>query len=110
MTTSCSSSGYGRPRDLHSFPTRRSSDLEELARLVVENKRLHEAELQAHVQEDQPDQEEVIAAHGFASQGCGRRASGDRKSTRLNSSHVRISYAVFRLKKKKTVRRPPPEP
>src|SRR3989442_9403533 len=26
----------------------------------------------------------------------------DRKSTRLNSSHVRISYAVFCLKKKKT--------
>src|SRR3989442_5973216 len=28
--------------------------------------------------------------------------SADRKSTRLNSSHVRISYAVFCLKKKKT--------
>src|SRR3989442_7117765 len=28
------------------------------------------------------------------------RAYGDRKSTRLNSSHVRISYAVFCLKKK----------
>src|SRR5207249_8464212 len=30
---------------------------------------------------------------------------GDRKSTRLNSSHVSISYAVFCLKKKKTDRR-----
>src|SRR3989442_10108475 len=29
------------------------------------------------------------------------RALRDRKSTRLNSSHVRISYAVFCLKKKK---------
>src|SRR3989442_11699368 len=29
----------------------------------------------------------------------------DRKSTRLNSSHVRISYAVFCLKKKKKKRR-----
>src|SRR5256885_3098377 len=29
-------------------------------------------------------------------------ASGDRKSTRLNSSHLVISYAVFCLKKKKT--------
>src|SRR5215813_14585680 len=29
-------------------------------------------------------------------------AQEDRKSTRLNSSHVRISYAVFCLKKKKT--------
>src|SRR3989475_9538868 len=28
------------------------------------------------------------------------RASGDRKSTRLNSSHSQISYAVFCLKKK----------
>src|SRR5690606_40359030 len=28
-------------------------------------------------------------------------ASEDRKSTRLNSSHVKISYAVFCLKKKK---------
>src|SRR5436305_4900916 len=30
-----------------------------------------------------------------------RRHQQDRKSTRLNSSHVRISYAVFCLKKKK---------
>src|SRR2546422_4626922 len=30
-----------------------------------------------------------------------RRSSGDRKSTRLNSSHGYISYAVFCLKKKK---------
>src|SRR5690349_24811540 len=30
-----------------------------------------------------------------------RRPRGDRKSTRLNSSHVEISYAVFCLKKKK---------
>src|SRR5690625_7073076 len=29
-------------------------------------------------------------------------AAGDRKSTRLNSSHVAISYAVFCLKKKTT--------
>src|SRR3712207_7621228 len=31
-----------------------------------------------------------------------RAAFGDRKSTRLNSSHANISYAVFCLKKKKT--------
>src|SRR3989442_11781584 len=31
------------------------------------------------------------------------RLSRDRKSTRLNSSHVRISYAVFCLKKKKKI-------
>src|SRR5690348_18053101 len=31
-----------------------------------------------------------------------RRVAGDRKSTRLNSSHPSISYAVFCLKKKNT--------
>src|SRR3989442_9795804 len=36
-----------------------------------------------------------------------RRRKEDRKSTRLNSSHVRISYAVFCLKKKKTTRKRP---
>src|SRR3712207_7030248 len=30
------------------------------------------------------------------------QATGDRKSTRLNSSHANISYAVFCLKKKKS--------
>src|SRR5258707_7111547 len=30
-----------------------------------------------------------------------QKAQGDRKSTRLNSSHANISYAVFCLKKKK---------
>src|SRR2546430_13013102 len=44
---------------------------------------------------------------------CGVEAFGDRKSTRLNSSHSQISYAVFCLKKKKNnyptrpARRPP---
>src|SRR5438067_10529496 len=33
--------------------------------------------------------------------GCAREGEQDRKSTRLNSSHVSISYAVFCLKKKK---------
>src|SRR2546422_5087381 len=33
-----------------------------------------------------------------------RRKRGDRKSTRLNSSHGYISYAVFCLKKKKHVK------
>src|SRR3712207_6865215 len=32
-----------------------------------------------------------------------RRAERDRKSTRLNSSHANISYAVFCLKKKKHI-------
>src|SRR5438270_8098393 len=37
--------------------------------------------------------------HGRARRACGGRV--DRKSTRLNSSHSQISYAVFCLKKKK---------
>src|SRR5207249_11700431 len=39
------------------------------------------------------------AADAGVPKGCRRVA--DRKSTRLNSSHVSISYAVFCLKKKK---------
>src|SRR5262245_64148866 len=40
---------------------------------------------------------------GASRRPCWRAASTvvDRKSTRLNSSHLGISYAVFRLKKKK---------
>src|SRR5690349_23406134 len=34
--------------------------------------------------------------------GADRLVGEDRKSTRLNSSHVEISYAVFCLKKKRT--------
>src|SRR3989442_8510773 len=37
----------------------------------------------------------------IAVSGTGSAGMEDRKSTRLNSSHVRISYAVFCLKKKK---------
>src|SRR5258705_11926493 len=40
------------------------------------------------------------AAQAGAAQGCCAVAR-DRKSTRLNSSHLGISYAVFCLKKKK---------
>src|SRR6266496_4481739 len=35
---------------------------------------------------------------------AGRGRGADRKSTRLNSSHVEISYAVFCLKKKKNIK------
>src|SRR5256885_3789576 len=47
----------------------------------------------------EPDREQIEHAHGNAAQ-----AELDRKSTRLNSSHLVISYAVFCLKKKKNVR------
>src|SRR5258708_14689074 len=41
------------------------------------------------------------AAHYPDNSDCGSTIPGDRKSTRLNSSHQIISYAVFCLKKKK---------
>src|SRR5258708_8923966 len=41
------------------------------------------------------------AAHGFQLESGILRSFQDRKSTRLNSSHQIISYAVFCLKKKK---------
>src|SRR3989442_8690247 len=56
---------------------------------------------------DSPDPPDIACAMSWA---VGNRSFGsndmalvttDRKSTRLNSSHVRISYAVFCLKKKK---------
>src|SRR3712207_7042054 len=43
---------------------------------------------------------EVVVGAGDGDAG----AAGDRKSTRLNSSHANISYAVFCLKKKKTTK------
>src|SRR5690606_39313216 len=47
----------------------------------------------------------MIGLHKITSHAHGGEAEiGDRKSTRLNSSHVKISYAVFCLKKKKNRR------
>src|SRR3712207_7154650 len=48
-------------------------------------------------------------AHGLQHvRGVGDQDRTDRKSTRLNSSHANISYAVFCLKKKKkTIPNPP---
>src|SRR5438270_2350957 len=78
-------SSSGDHRDLHSFPTRRSSDL-------VERPRPLGAETLQGVRE-----------LGLANRARGRPGASrlDRKSTRLNSSHSQNSYAVFCLKKKK---------
>src|SRR2546426_3862678 len=54
-----------------------------------------EVALVIHVRHLEPDLVDVAGEHKA------RRAFGDRKSTRLNSSHLVISYAVFCLKKKK---------
>src|SRR5438874_10702222 len=87
------------PRDLHSSPTRRSSDLPTGS---MTTGRQFPAAL-------------LLAATGKVFILGGKSSSGfplasaelydpysgtDRKSTRLNSSHVEISYAVFCLKKK----------
>src|SRR3989442_9172446 len=52
-----------------------------------------------HHPRQRPRKAYVIMTRGW--NGSTSISAGDRKSTRLNSSHVRISYAVFCLKKKK---------
>src|SRR5690606_41612222 len=97
-------------RTVHSFPTRRSSDLhgEDDRHDDVDDQRAGElrfAEIgevervdidrdgnASQRTEDGPEDDAAPAARGEVE---------DRKSTRLNSSHVKISYAVFCLKKKK---------
>src|SRR5438874_6851713 len=49
-------------------------------------------------------------AEGMNAEVGTRNAEQDRKSTRLNSSHVEISYAVFCLKKKKNGKPVPSSP
>src|SRR5258705_5732949 len=44
----------------------------------------------------------IIGAGTYAKNGVCAVSATDRKSTRLNSSHLGISYAVFCLEKKKT--------
>src|SRR5207249_10260805 len=94
------------PPHLHSFPTRRSSDLDELG-LTGTKFGCGMALCGAC----------TVHLDGTATRSCvtpisaaegkkvttieGIGAEIDRKSTRLNSSHVSISYAVFCLKKKK---------
>src|SRR3712207_7749628 len=49
--------------------------------------------------------EQQFAEHFGARFAVMANSGSDRKSTRLNSSHANISYAVFCLKKKKTTKR-----
>src|SRR5690554_6116570 len=50
----------------------------------------------------------ILATKGTLSSTLFSQTNRDRKSTRLNSSHVRISYAVFCLKKKRMYLRSSP--
>src|SRR5690606_41498085 len=82
-------------RTLRSFPTRRSSDLRSSCQVVV---------LPEREPGDAVASAAVVPRSAGASRPSGARQTprrSDRKSTRLNSSHVKISYAVFCLKKKK---------
>src|SRR5437879_11450217 len=74
-------------RDLHSFPTRRSSDLR------------HRTGRDDHFRAERPQQPRLLLRH-LVRHGEDAAIALDRKSTRLNSSHRCISYAVFCLKKK----------
>src|SRR5690606_39391622 len=60
-----------------------------------------EAELKAFLEAHERDRDErgrrAVVRNGYQPE---REVLTDRKSTRLNSSHVKISYAVFGLKKK----------
>src|SRR5437660_7695513 len=80
---------YGDHRDLHSFPTRRSSDL-------LEVKNGNYAQAIERLREAVNLDSQAMNYHLLLA----RESRLDRKSTRLNSSHVAISYAVFCLKKK----------
>src|SRR5205814_8065262 len=104
---------YTPPRPsphLHSFPTRRSSDLipttSPLARwLPASSDSTSPASMSSlptsrcHSARTTPSSSRSTPA---PASGCTPiPPKGDRKSTRLNSSHLGISYAVFCLKKKK---------
>src|SRR2546427_8483068 len=52
-----------------------------------------------------PERCETGVSHDQIAVARPRQCRGDRKSTRLNSSHSQISYAVFCLKKKKKKQR-----
>src|SRR5438445_7550247 len=86
-------------RDPHSFPTRRSSDL-----LAARGALRAGAGLVtiATPREALPVNAAASLAVMVRPVDGQRLARGDRKSTRLNSSHANISYAVFCLKKKNT--------
>src|SRR5207253_11243782 len=97
-------------RDLHSFPTRRSSDL-----FVILFRDGLEVEQEMLQREWRPPFRKLVlampitavlvavAAHVLTDLSWTEcflvGALLDRKSTRLNSSHVAISYAVFGVKK-----------
>src|SRR5699024_12726943 len=91
--------------DLHSFPTRRlfRSRLPQWLRLQLPRASLFLLAVHDGTTDSNHFKRHVTAlfeSGRFMALGSRPRMQ-DRKSTRLNSSHVSISYAVFCLKKKK---------
>src|SRR5688500_20087851 len=94
----------------HSFPTRRSSDLSmnvfENIRLGITNEAQYrdteycEGRVKECLRLVNLAQEVAQKMPSELSGGMRKRVGIDRKSTRLNSSHLVISYAVFCLKQK----------
>src|SRR5207248_11637216 len=89
-------------RVLHSFPTRRSSDLvAQVGRGRKVGDHARERDLAAvDVAAEAQRTLDGVLDHGTRDAHGPGRIFTDRKSTRLNSSHRTISYAVFCLKKK----------
>src|SRR5688500_20175332 len=78
---------------LHSFPTRRSSDLPIMGHFGEDDGNPSPADMKKL----DAELTRLAKPHEFYSYPN----AADRKSTRLNSSHLVSSYAVFCLKKKK---------
>src|SRR5207253_5543411 len=89
--------------NLHSFPTRRSSDLNPTlsapgGAVLIDTGAPALGGLETYIGIGTNRDSSVILTNIA---GSSVQINPDRKSTRLNSSHVAISYAVFCLKKKK---------
>src|SRR5688572_32573487 len=98
----CSIYLVGYPPDQHSFPTRRSPDLAKQhgVKALVE---LHHRTITASANAARRFLDGLDPEHVGAIYDAGNMVIEgweDRKSTRLNSSHSQISYAVFCSKKK----------
>src|SRR5690606_42155724 len=92
---------HGPFPDLHSFPTRRSSDLPARGDRRGPGDPLAGCTGTLAAGRPRLRRGRAAAGRGPLPRRHRQPARGDRKSTRLNSSHVKISYAVFCLKKKK---------
>src|SRR5437899_3979252 len=87
-------------KKLRSFPTRRSSDLLEPKRVELLHEAIPTATIIGALVNSAARNAEILSRDLRAAARTLGLELQDRKSTRLNSSHLGISYAVFCLKKK----------